>query len=236
MRRLRLAAALCMVAAGPLVLGGATNAPATRGQPLRADRGIKAYYLSRTERMVIDELNDARRHPKKYAEYVRAYRARHRGGNTFADINGGLCQTVEGLPAVDEAIEFLLKKAKPAPELTPSWGLSDAAEDHVKDQGPKGATGHDGSDGSAAKDRMSRYGAWQQVCGEIIAFGPEDARSMVVQWIVDDGVPGRGHRENIFNDAFRRAGVAVGPHAKFRTMCVVDFAGDYAERTGKPKS
>jgi uncharacterized protein YkwD len=104
-----------------------------------------------------------------------------------------------------------------------------AARDHVEDIGPKGKVGHDGTDGSKCGERMNRYGKWQKSAGENIAFGPDDARWIVVQLIVDDGVPGRGHRKNIFNAGFRVVGVHIGGHEVYRHMCVIDFAGGYRD-------
>ena len=48
--------------------------------------------------------------------------------------------------------------------------------------------------------------------------------------IIDDGLPARKHRKNIFNPYFSVAGAAFGRHAKFGTVCSMDFAGGYAER------
>jgi hypothetical protein len=52
---------------------------------------------------------------------------------------------------------------------------------------------------------------------------------MVAQLIADDGVPNRGHRDNIFKPTFHKVGVATGPHFSYGQMVVNDFAGDYYE-------
>lgn len=39
----------------------------------------------------------------------------------------------------------------------------------------------------------------------------------------------RGHRKNCFNPNFNLVGIADGPHKKYKTMAVFDFAGEFEE-------
>ena len=76
---------------------------------------------------------------------------------------------------------------------------------------------------------MSRYGVVSQGWAENIAYGCHTAREIVLALIVDDGVRGRGHRKNIFNPTYNMAGAAYGSHARFGSVCSIDFASGYAE-------
>jgi uncharacterized protein YkwD len=79
---------------------------------------------------------------------------------------------------------------------------------------------------------MARFGQHLGYAGENIHYGSRDARSIVIALIVDDGVRGRGHRKNIFSRNFRVTGIAAGPHASYRAMCVMGFASGFIERGG----
>ena len=50
-----------------------------------------------------------------------------------------------------------------------------------------------------------------------------------MQLIVDDGVPERGHRENIFNPEFKVFGCYTGAHSDFETMSCLDLAGGFVK-------
>jgi uncharacterized protein YkwD len=162
---------------------------------------------------LLHELNLARENPGLYATYVAEARP------FFMKEHGR---------AVDEAVHFL-KKARPLPALTFSSGMSRAAADHCAEQAG-GQFGHEGDGRSHGGDRISRYGSWSTTWGENISYSRKSAREVVVALLIDDGVRDRGHRKNIFNPKFNYAGAAFGPHARYRTVCTIDFAGGYAER------
>ena len=185
-------------------------------------------YLSPVEREVLNELNLARTNPKRYAEFLSEMRP-YFNGNQLERPGELILLTREGVAAVDEAISFLHSTA-PLSDLIASRGLSLAAKTHVKDQ-QNGAMGHTGSDGSQPWDRMNRYGTWQDKVAENISYGGNSTRGVVIQLIVDDGVPGRGHRVNMFDPEYRFVGVGCGSHARLRDMCVMDFAARYSERS-----
>ena len=176
---------------------------------------------------MLNELNLARVNPKRYAENLSEMRP-YFNGNRFARPGEVILVTQEGVSAVDEAIRFLRTTA-PVSALRASRGMSLAAEAHVKDQ-RDGSTGHKGNDRSQPWDRMNRYGTWQDKVAENISYGGNTGRRVILQLIVDDGVPGRGHRVNMFNPAYRFVGVGCGKHARFGDVCVMDFAARYSDK------
>lgn len=193
--------------------------------PFQPERAVQDPHDVSVARDVEHHINLARTNPAAYARRLRAHRGLY-DGDVFREPGAIAIRTIEGVVAVDEAIAFLERQA-PLPALTPSPILRLAAADHVEDQGPFGAIGHTGSDGSAFTDRIVRHGG-PAAGGENISYGGETGEAVVIQLIVDDGVPDRGHRTNIFRPGYVSAGAACGRHRAYRYMCVIDFG--YAER------
>jgi uncharacterized protein YkwD len=182
---------------------------------------------SSLERGVIEEMNLARTNPRNYADYLKEYRKLYKGNYIYLPGSNVRIATAEGVSAVNEAIRFLLRQ-KPIAPLQPSTGLAEAAADLVEDQSSSGDTGHNGRVSGSMDSRIDRHGRWQGSIGENISYGYDDARLVVIQLIVDDAVRGRGHRKNIFDPSFRRAGAACGSHREFGAMCVIDYAGGFS--------
>jgi uncharacterized protein YkwD len=180
------------------------------------------------EQEVVKELNTARTTPRSYASHLKDMR-RYFYGKELRRPGEIAVLTKEGDAAVVEAIRFL-KKVKPIPPLKLSQGMSQGAHDHVEVQGRNGTVGHGSNEGSQPWERINRYGTWNKIVGENIAYGCFRPRDVVTSLIIDDGIPGRGHRKNIFNPNFRVVGVAWGPHKIYGTMCVIIFAGEYLEK------
>ncbi len=165
-------------------------------------------------RNVLGELNLARTHPRQYAAIL---------AGRMRDLPGADDR------AVTEAESFLMRQ-QPLDPLQSIPALVMTAREHVEEQGATGGTGHRGPDGRGPWARMAKWGHWTGSAGENICYGYSDARSIVATLIVDQGVPGRGHRHNIFSPDFKVAGAACGPHARYGAMCVIDFAGGFVPR------
>lgn len=179
-------------------------------------------------RQMLAETNLARTQPRRYAGYLQEMRRLYQGKGYRQPGSLEIVMTSEGVAAVDEAIGYLLKQA-PLPALDWSQGLAEAAADLVRDQGQTGEVGHGGSSGDM-RERIERHGVWTTRIAENIGYGPGTARLMVMELIIDDGVPGRGHRKNIFTRTFSVAGAACGPHPRYSNMCVMDLAGGFKSR------
>ncbi len=137
-------------------------------------------------------------------------------------------QTSEGAAVIQELINYL-NKHEPVGPLGWSNGLYRAALYHCQDTGPKGISEHESSDGTDCFTRIGRFGETEGCAGENISFGEDDAMGVVMQLLIDDDVPSRGHRTNIMKAGFHVVGCATGPHKQYGSMCTMDFAGGFID-------
>ncbi len=171
---------------------------------------------------VIAELNRVRTNPQEYAAYLQAHRALYTPEGYLKQPGKPLLRTHEGVAALDEAIREL-SHARPQTPLSASDLLVGSGRALIDEQSRNGQTGH----GSYPFDRMARAGVMNSARGEDVAYGAHTAEQIVYNLVVDDGVRDRGHRRNIMQTMFSQAGVSVGDHPVYGTMCVIDFAGNF---------
>lgn len=177
------------------------------------------------ERAVVQEMSDLRVRPRVWAKLLKERRGQFEG--TLWNRPGRVpLRTEEGVHALDEAIAFL-ESTRPSGPLRFNEGLSLAARRHARDLGPRGGLEHMGSDGTNLSGRLNRLGEWQGIIAENISTLEEDPREVVIQLLVDDGVPGRGHRHNLFNPDLHQAGAGSAPHRDYRIVTVIDFASGF---------
>jgi len=177
------------------------------------------------ELLVVTEVSRIRLHPREYAKWLRT-QLKYFEGTLWRLPDHVPIRTNEGASALQELIDFLESTPVVGP-LRWNEGLSHAARQLVLEQGPTGQTGHKGPAGSTVRDRVLKFGLHQSLLGEVINYGDEKPRWTVMQLLIDDGVPNRGHRKNLFNPDFHVAGAAIGPHSEYGSMTVVDLVDDY---------
>lgn len=177
---------------------------------------------------LIAETNKMRANPAAYAQKLEDLRDYYEG-NLVKVPGHPAVAVVEGVSALDEAIA-VLRGSSPLGALAISPGMSDGANDHAVDLGSRGMTGHYGSDGSDPFSRISRYGEWRNRAGENISYG----QATIAEWhlinlLVDDNVPNRGHREALLEPSYSSMGAACQEHPGFRIVCVMNYASEYEE-------
>ncbi|MEM9540822.1 MAG: pre-peptidase C-terminal domain-containing protein [Cyanobacteria bacterium P01_E01_bin.42] len=183
--------------------------------------------FSTLELAIINEMNRARTNPNSYADWLERQR-RFFNGNILNLPGEDPVETQEGTAALDEAILYL-RSLRPLFPFSRSDGMSRGARDLVADQGQSGEEGHTNSDGLGFAERLSQYGSFSGGAAENLSYSLENASSIVMMLVLDDGEPSRGHRNKIFNLDFRTSGVACGTHPNRAIACAINYAGTYDE-------
>jgi uncharacterized protein YkwD len=200
------------------------------------ERSPAAQHPSALEKAVLDEINWARTHPGQAADYLdntiaplfllenkEAFKDEPTTRAPLPEEHGLYRTTQEGLGLVRETAAWL-RAQRPRPAVAWNDTLGRMAVAMVTLQGPSGEMGHD-RHGGDWMSLASRQDPRLVCCGETNSYGSEDPRTIVIDLIVDDGVPSRGHRATVFDvrKGYDVVGIAVGPHTTHRFMCVIDW-------------
>ena len=192
------------------------------------DTGRYADYLSEEEKDVILAMNALRSDPPKFARLYVYEIMGYYDGNQLRYPGEIPILTFEGVAAVRELYDQLMMTYSLS-VLYPSRGMSRAARDHSYEQSLTGRTSHNGKDGSDPFTRLNRYGRWETLAAENIAYGKNDGLRIVLQLAIDDGVTPRGHRTNLLDPRFMQCGVGIAAHPEYGSSCTIDYTAQYME-------
>ncbi|HEY9908685.1 MAG TPA: CAP domain-containing protein, partial [Thermosynechococcaceae cyanobacterium] len=188
--------------------------------------------LRTLEQDIIAETNRLRANPSIYADELEELKQYYKGdkGKKLQLPNWTFqLETVEGIAAVDEAIQDL-RQTSALESLTYSQGMSAGAGDHLQDLIRNNLAGHIGSNGDQPLQRVQRYGQVADRIGENISYSPlNTARHHLSQLLIDDDVPNRGHRKALLAPHYRVMGIACGIHPNLGHTCVMTYTDGYKE-------
>lgn len=186
--------------------GFSTTTPSSSTPVTASSRTYPA--ATATEMAVITEMNYARTHPQDYVQTRLIPRQTPPYFNNSTTYLATLNECITQMNAMT-----------PVGALQFSQGLYESAVDWVETQGPTGDTGHDPNIASRTQAHTS-----YTILGENLAYGCNTAEEIVADLLVDDGVSGRGHRENILRPQFTHAGASIGSHNSiYNIMCCIDY-------------
>lgn len=179
----------------------------------------------RLAREVFVETNKLRTDPDAYRKILEEITHRM-SGNVYQPLDSKVgIETNEGASAVYEAAD-VVRKQKALRTLKWSAELAVLARAHVVDTGAKGLVSHESSTGSTFSERVESVIGRDKfsTVAENLSYGYSNGRDVVSQLFVDDGVPGRGHRDNLLKKELSHTGVACGYHSEYGHMCVAIYA------------
>ena len=185
-----------------------TKAKIDKGEVEAAKMEITTFSLKK----ILDTLNDIRTNPSKYAERVQVLYLDHindKGINMRTKI-----MTNEGKVPYADAKRFLTSQ-KPISKCELDDGLTAAAYLHSVYCAAIGEQTHTSKDGGGPMDRIKDFGMMLQgMCAEnVLSKSQIDAEEWILDFIIDDGCPSRGHRKNIFNPQVSKIGLGVARQA-----------------------
>lgn len=165
-----------------------------------ANTAADANYMTSLEKNVILYVNLARMYPKKFARIeVEPYD----GPEGFAKESG--------FDAYKQSLLRDLYRMNPVKAYKPSYSLYQSAYCWAEESGRLGITGH------------TRVSCTQPNIAECCSYGVSSSIDVVLQLLIDAGVPSLGHRINCLNSSYSKIGVSQMPHQKWGNCTVLNM-------------
>ena len=167
----------------------------TTDQLNKANTAAEVAELSEDEKSAIMYINLARLFPKDFIQIELADDA----------------ELTTAYPVYTASLISDLTKSEPSEALKFDLTLYDAARCFAKESGDRGTVGH------IHKNCKKIYNA------ECCSYGETAGWDIALQWLIDNNVPGLGHRINCLNRIYTKIGLSIHPHKKYRICAVADL-------------
>jgi hypothetical protein len=168
------------------------------------------------DRELLDEVNQLRKDPKKYAEKINKYISYFDGDVLNLPGRKAGIRTHEGPKAYQEAVNYLSRQ-NPVEPLDPSKGLFRVAQDFLRRIQRKNA---DAS--SVDVDAIiDKYGTYYGDFIRATDYGGQNPEQSIINLIVSDGDRNRRQRESLLSSSYKLIGGATGTHPMFHNCTVI---------------
>lgn len=181
-------------------------------------------YLSALELQLLEEINTLRTNPGAYRYRLEQLEASVRQGDfTQGTTYRYMMGTREGVEPIQEAIVHLQSLEKqPLAPLVSVYALAVAAEDYTGEGEGVSRFGAANAQGQAVWQVVEWKGNAQSA--SMNSFGTDNAVEIVLQLLIDEGVPGRGHRKLLLDSTFTMAGLAAETGKSWKRHAVILLA------------
>lgn len=120
--------------------------------------------------------------------------------------------------AYENSLVKTMMSLKPMGTLLPNKDLYSSAECHATVSGELGFVGHTRSVNPKTKKKCDEI-----FSGECISYGMNEGLSILLQLLIDEGVPSLGHRHICFSGGYEEVGISLKKHKRYEVNCVLDF-------------
>jgi uncharacterized protein YkwD len=218
----------------PAFLFHTLTAPTQQLHSISINTAKDCAYMKPEEREMVYEINRLRSNPASYLKYIepmlkdaRKYLQQYgRGQRNYSLTYKTITKDGQEQKSIDttwhytneeyvKALSTLvddLKRSKKLSILLPDSGIYVAARKHAEDNNAhKWKLLHTGSDGSLPWERIRQFSPAMRFGNENIAgsSGKPTPRDIIIQLLIDAGIPGYGHRYNLLNVQWTHVGCTV---------------------------
>lgn len=159
-------------------------------------------YLTQEEKDIIWVLNMARLNPQLFLKSL------------LLNPNSGFFKNVADRNNYDKSLIQTLKLMKPVTSfLQPDQSCYESAQCHAYYSGKKGYVGHNRINSKCKKDFY----------GECCQYGASSSVDIIMDLLLDYGVPSYGHRDICLSEEYHFIGSSIQPHSTYEYNTVIDF-------------